>query len=112
MARFLAKRAQHLGKAKMRGRLYDLGRYPGMTSGEEGDWVQGDVFELHEAADTLAELDRYEGCDRTPCLFERRSGIAKLDNGTPLEAWYYEYQGTAREKRIASWPMEARAATV
>ena len=50
MARRLAELAQFVGPAKIAGRLYDLGRYPGLQEVQSpDDWVQGDVYDLGEA---------------------------------------------------------------
>src|SRR5262245_63792883 len=63
MAAYLARRGRLLGPARAPGRLYDLGRYPGMTGPRAADeWVRGDVYELDDPAATLAVLDRYERC--------------------------------------------------
>ena len=44
--------------ARIRGRLYHLGRYPGLALGQ-GDWVQGEVYEV--APSVLVQLDHLEG---------------------------------------------------
>lgn len=51
-----------MGTARMRGRLYDLGRHPGAVPSEaESEWVRGEAFLLKRAQTLLAALDRYEG---------------------------------------------------
>lgn len=105
MAKFLAEHARHIGPAEMPGRLYDLGRYPGMTDAQDADdQVKGDVFQIEDAIQVLGRLDEYEGVTGdAPRLFERKSGIAKLEDGSKLTAWFYEYQGATRsEGRIWS----------
>ncbi len=96
MARYLARHARYLGKAKMPGRLYDLGRYPGMTAAQgPEDWVVGDVFEMEDIDKVLDKLDDYEGCSARhpwPWLFERRLGAVHLETGEQRAAWYYQLQ--------------------
>ena len=82
-----------LGPAWMRGRLYDLGEYPGaVPSRRAGERVQGEVYELAPADERLAELDRLEGCDPERPergLFVRRARIVELAAGGRLRAWVY-----------------------
>jgi len=96
MAKFLADHARHVGPAKMAGRLYNLGRYPGMVSaGGEGEYVIGDIFQIDASGPVLARLDEYEGATgEEPRLFERKRGVAQLKDGATIAAWYYEYQRT------------------
>lgn len=98
MARFLAEHARHLGPAQMPGRLYDLGCYPGMIAAQDaGDRVIGDLFAIQGDADTvLSKLDEYEGATSEPRLFQRVRGVAELDAGNAVAAWFYEYLGKVR----------------
>ena len=46
MARYLARHARYVGTARVAGRLYDLGPYPGMLpAAEADDFVHGDLFD-------------------------------------------------------------------
>src|SRR5262245_35044135 len=57
MGRYLAGRGWLFGPARAPGRLYDLGRFPGMTEAVGSDeWVRGVVYELEDPAATLAVL--------------------------------------------------------
>ncbi len=50
-----------LGPARIAGRLFDLGAYPGVVAGGAGE-VLGELLQLPDA-EALAGLDRYEGVD-------------------------------------------------
>ena len=105
MARLLAQRGHYVGPAKVAGRLYDLGRYPGMLeSQDDADWVHGDLYDLGDGADTLAQLDAYELEESPlPAYFERQLGRAILADGSAIAAWIYWYRGKVNEsQRIAS----------
>ena len=105
MARFLAERALYVGEAKIMGRLYNLGRFPGLTVGEPGDFVYGDLYNLGEsAAQTIADLDRYEGDESTPdALFYRELAEVICTDGTAVQAWVWWFRGAVKpEQRIAS----------
>src|SRR5687768_15321910 len=54
----LGPRAERLGTATARGRLLDLGRYPGVVEGR--GWVRGEVYRLRDPQ-VLAAVDRAEG---------------------------------------------------
>ena len=104
MAQYLSQRAAHLGPAKVTGRLYDLGRYPGLLEGG-ADWVHGEVFDLGaDAAATLAALDRYENADATQqALYERQVAEVIRTDETKVHAWVYWYRGEVKpEQRIVS----------
>ena len=104
MAEFLAQRARFVGPAKMPGRLYDLGPYPGMREPENvDDWVHGELYELRNAAATLEALDRYESLGVEPAPFVRQRGTATLACSDVVTTWVYRYQGGMnRARHIAS----------
>ncbi len=105
MARFLNERATYLGAAKIAGRLYNLGRFPGLVQGEPGDWVFGDLYDLgDEAARTLADLDRYENEESTPeALFERQLAEVIVADGATQSAWVWWFRGKVDpQQRIPS----------
>lgn len=99
MARWLEARAELHGKAFMRGRLFHLGRFPGMRPARAAeDRVRGEVYRLLDAATALAYLDAYEGPD-----FERILGEAELGAGEIVCCWAYLYRPQPLEsQRIAS----------
>ncbi len=98
-ARLLDHAARYLGTAGVQGRLYDLGRYPGiLLHAGPGEWVVGDLFRLHNAAETLDVLDRYEWS-----AFERVATMALLPNGDRARCWVYEHRLPGpRDRRIVS----------
>jgi gamma-glutamylcyclotransferase (GGCT)/AIG2-like uncharacterized protein YtfP len=100
MAEFLARRARFVGPAKMPGRLYDLGPYPGMREPESPeDCVHGELYELLESTATLAALDRYESLGVEPPPFVRQRGRATLDSGEAVQTWVYMYKGLMEAAR-------------
>ncbi len=101
----LAERRRYAGTAQVRGRLYDLGRYPGMLEPAcDADWVHGDLYDLGDGTTTLAEMDAYEQAESPrPAYFERRLGEAVQADGTRMAVWVYWYRGEAAESgRIPS----------
>lgn len=94
----LARQARFVGYARTRGRLYQLGGYPGLVSSREPrGWVRGEVYALERPSEMLARLDDYEGCgpnDAPPHEFERVEGEVILESGEAGVAWIYVYAGT------------------
>jgi gamma-glutamylcyclotransferase (GGCT)/AIG2-like uncharacterized protein YtfP len=77
--------ARSLGVARVRGRLYDCGAYPGAVLDPAApDFVHGEVVEAGDDAALLAALDDYEGAEF------RREPIAVLtDDGRRHDCWIY-----------------------
>jgi gamma-glutamylcyclotransferase (GGCT)/AIG2-like uncharacterized protein YtfP len=102
MADYVVRRGRFLGPGRVPGRLYDLGRYPGLVaSAQEREWVQGEVYALAEPEETLAMLDRYEACDpddRSAGLFDRRCMQVVMDAGETYSCWMYYYCGPVEEE--------------
>jgi gamma-glutamylcyclotransferase (GGCT)/AIG2-like uncharacterized protein YtfP len=96
MARWLRDHARYLGPATARGRLYDLGAYPGMrTARGRGEHVRGDVYRVIDPR-VLRVLDRYE------THFVRQRCVVMLDRRRRW-AWLYRYRhSVVGVARIAS----------
>ena len=84
----LERRTKWLGPARLHGRLYDFGDYPGLILGGS-DIVYGELLSFDDPA-LWAVLDEYEDCDlERPALSEyRRVEIDLLDGA---RVWTYEY---------------------
>ena len=107
----LAREAKFVGRARIQGRLFRLGEYPGLVLSRDPDrWVHGEVYALDRPSDTLpdtlARLDDYEGCgpdDPEPHEFERVEQDIILESGARDKAWVYIYEGsTANMREILS----------
>lgn len=98
---WLARRAEWVGKAWCRGRLFRIAHYPGLVpSDDPGDRVFGEVYRLHEPESALLELDRYEECGPgfpEPAEYVRRELPVRLTSGEPLTAWVYVYNRAVSE---------------
>jgi gamma-glutamylcyclotransferase (GGCT)/AIG2-like uncharacterized protein YtfP len=94
-ARLLIDQARFVGAARVRGRLYDFGPYPGAKPSDE--YLHGEVFRLSQSSNLLAELDDYEGPE-----FERATLSALLNDGGTIDCWIYWYVGPAQGRVIAS----------
>ncbi len=113
----LAAESRPLGAARLQGRLYDLGRYPGVVdSAETGELVHGELVELAGAEASFAWLDPYESIrtDRPELSeYQRVERSVRLDQagnapvGGDLVAWVYLYaQDLGRARHVASGQWE------
>jgi gamma-glutamylcyclotransferase (GGCT)/AIG2-like uncharacterized protein YtfP len=92
MARWLAAAAHHVGPARARGRLYDLGPYPGMQAARGArEWVVGDVYRVASPR-VLRVLDLYEAGTRVRPQFVRARCVVRLRRGGARAAWVYLYR--------------------
>ncbi len=95
----LSRQAQLLGEATIRGRLYDLGRYPGLTETDDpAHVVHGEVYTLNSPTATLPWLDAYEGIakDASRNEYERCERAVHLASGGEVTAWVYLYRAPVK----------------
>lgn len=89
------KSLRRIGPAQVRGKLYDLGEYPGAIVAPESQMlIRGEVFELPATPATLKALDEYEEFDprnEKQSLFVRKRVKASLKDGQQLDCWMYVY---------------------
>jgi len=99
--------ARFLGRGRVRGRLFDLVRYPGAVESEnEAEFVSGEVYLLPRAEMSFRVLDRYEGFDPSDSEFNefvRKETIVTMDSGREIRAWiYWLLRARASGRRIRS----------
>jgi gamma-glutamylcyclotransferase (GGCT)/AIG2-like uncharacterized protein YtfP len=94
MFHVLAKTARFISDARVAGRLYDLGAYPGMSLSSPSGYVKGEIYEVqpHHWTRVIQKLDEYEGCsenDPEPHEYRRELVQAELPSGESVDAWAY-----------------------
>jgi gamma-glutamylcyclotransferase (GGCT)/AIG2-like uncharacterized protein YtfP len=95
------RKLRRVGQGFVRGRLYDLGDYPGAVLTRSGPLIRGLVFELPEDPEVLERLDQYEEFNRSrpkASLFVRKRRVVQLQDGRKIYCWIYAYNrptGTA-----------------
>jgi gamma-glutamylcyclotransferase (GGCT)/AIG2-like uncharacterized protein YtfP len=95
-ARLLAQESVLLGPARLRGRLYQLGNYPGMLAPlAPQDWVTGELYQISTAPGLLSKLDEYEGPE-----FERVLARAHRSGRSPVKTWVYLFRGQVSEDQL------------
>ena len=95
----LEKDAILVGTGSFQGRLYDLGRYPGVVpSRGKTDRVIGEIYRFREGKRAFEILDEYEGH-----RFKRRRVTIIQEDGKSITSWIYLYaRSVKRRPRIPS----------
>lgn len=91
---FMRKHCSFLKKGRLRGRLYDIGEYPGAVADSTSDtYVHGSIYLMDNARLVLEKLDDYEGYgpeQEQPNLFIRR--LTEIEtNSRTIDCWVYLY---------------------
>jgi gamma-glutamylcyclotransferase (GGCT)/AIG2-like uncharacterized protein YtfP len=104
--------ARLIGNGSVRGRLYDLGEYPGaVDNASNAERVYGEVYFLPQPAAVLRVLDRFEGFDPAKPesnQFERKETTVTLAGGRQVRAWIYWVSGAhaaGRRMRAGNYAM-------
>jgi gamma-glutamylcyclotransferase (GGCT)/AIG2-like uncharacterized protein YtfP len=106
--------ARLIARGSVRGRLYDLGGYPGAVDCAGTERVCGEVYFLPQPAAAFRTLDRFEGFDPASPEsneFERRETTVTVADGHKVRAWIYWLQGapaTRRRVRAGNYAMRRR----
>jgi len=91
----VVKRFRPVGRAHIRGRLYDFGDFPGaILDPSSAATIQGQLVLLPPGRALLHLIDRYEEFDPSKpkaSLFVRKKADIKLSNGRSLKGWVYVY---------------------
>lgn len=96
-------------EARARGRLVDLGPYPGLVPDDAGE-VHGELITLADPARALRELDEVEdflGYGREGSMYRRIVTRVRAPGGTRL-AWTYRYLGDGPVIASGSWRDQRR----
>ena len=99
MHRRLRAKAEFIGAGSFRGRLYDLGTFPGaVASLSNTERVHGEIYRLREPERAFRMLDAYEDT-----AFRRAEVTIRGADGTARRCWIYLYgRSLKRFPRISS----------
>jgi gamma-glutamylcyclotransferase (GGCT)/AIG2-like uncharacterized protein YtfP len=94
-AAFLMENSVLYGSGKFKGKLYDIGEYPGAIFQPASEYdVHGQVFLMNEPGMILRRLDDYEGfgADQPEPNEFIRTLISVETEDKPVNCWAYLYQ--------------------
>ena len=83
----------YVGRAYIRGHMFDLGLYPAVVPAPEGQ-VWGEVYRMADQALVLEAMDDIEGYradDPDKSLYSRQIASVSFADGRADEAWVYFY---------------------
>ena len=90
---YLKNNCSFYADGKFKGRLYDVGEFPGAILTYGAKYVYGRIFIMHDAEKVLEQLDDYEGFgseQEQPNLFVREMIKAETDKEL-ISCWCYLY---------------------
>jgi gamma-glutamylcyclotransferase (GGCT)/AIG2-like uncharacterized protein YtfP len=95
----LRREARLVGAGTIQGRLYSLGRYPGLVETDDpSSIVHGEIYALDSPTASLRWLDTYEGISAGAADndYERCERVVHLASGGTVTAWVYLYRATIK----------------
>src|SRR5262245_31698711 len=104
---YIARYFNFFGEAKVRGKLFDLGEYPGGVPTQEDSFIIGELYIVKsdgELSWAIAQLDDYEGVVVEPNEkpLYRREIVDVYLNDAIVPAWIYWYNGDVANKPVVS----------
>jgi gamma-glutamylcyclotransferase (GGCT)/AIG2-like uncharacterized protein YtfP len=94
--RLLETHAVLVGTGTFQGKLYDLGRYPGVVrSRGNTDRVIGEIYRFSEPQRAFQILDEYEGH-----RFKRERVTVIQENGKSITSWIYLYARSVTRRAL------------
>ena len=96
-----------VGKAKVKGKLYDMGEYPAAIPTSDDGFIQGELYEIKNEAEfswAIGQLDDYEGVLVEPNekpLYRREIADIYV-NDAIVPAWIYWYNGIVSDKPVVT----------
>ncbi|AYL94658.1 gamma-glutamylcyclotransferase [Mucilaginibacter celer] len=92
--RYLNVHCKPVASAKFKGRLYDIGEYPGALADDSANtYVYGSIYLMDDASTVLQVLDDYEGIgpnDPLPHEYIRTLLNVETESGS-VNCWIYFY---------------------
>ena len=104
---YISRYFNFFGEAKVKGKLFDLGEYPGAVPTQEDTFIRGELYIVkneNEFSWAIAQLDDYEGVLVEPNekpLYRREIADIYV-NDAIVPAWIYWYNGNVSDKPVIS----------
>jgi gamma-glutamylcyclotransferase (GGCT)/AIG2-like uncharacterized protein YtfP len=87
-----------IGEAKVKGKLFDMGSYPGGVPANEDAFIIGELYKIQDESEfswAMGQLDDYEGVnvESDEVQLYRRELTDVFINNEIIAAWIYWYNG-------------------
>lgn len=96
VAERLRREGRLVGPAWTTGKLYDLGKWPGLrASASVSDVVHGELYEIASPEETFVWIDQYEGISTErywEAEYVRAPRRVEMADGMGVTAWVYVYR--------------------
>jgi gamma-glutamylcyclotransferase (GGCT)/AIG2-like uncharacterized protein YtfP len=94
-----------LGDAKVQGKLFDMGEYPGGVPANDESYIIGELYKIKDEAEfswAIAQLDDYEGVsvESDEMQLYRRELTNVFIKNEIIPAWIYWYSGNVSGKPV------------
>ncbi|MBS1730709.1 MAG: gamma-glutamylcyclotransferase [Bacteroidetes bacterium] len=94
-----------IGIGKVRGRLYDMGKYPAAKPGIDEHYITGELYHIRNASDfswAIGQLDVYEGvCVEEDEMQLYYRDITEVQIGIgKVPAWIYWFNGSVENRKL------------
>ena len=104
---YISRYFNFFGEAKVKGKLFDLGEYPGAVPTQEDSFIKGELYVIkneNEFSWAIAQLDDYEGVpvESHERPLYRREIADIFINDAIVPAWIYWYNGDVNGKPLIS----------
>jgi len=102
---YISRYFSFVGDARVRGKLFDLGKYPAGIKSNDNTFIVGELYSIknkEEFAWAIGQLDDYEGVSVEPDevqLYKRELTEVHYNN-TITHAWIYWYNGDVSGKSL------------
>jgi gamma-glutamylcyclotransferase (GGCT)/AIG2-like uncharacterized protein YtfP len=102
---YISRYFNFFGDAKVKGKLFDLGEYPGAVPTQEESFIKGELCIVKTESEfswAIAQLDDYEGVLVEPSekpLYRREIADVYV-NDAIVPAWIYWYNGVVSDKPV------------
>ncbi len=100
--KMIASDIEWVGYSSIKGKLYNIGKYPGAVPDDAGDsFVIGEIIKIKTPDKVFKFLDNYEDYnaeDLHASEYCRRKEWFRLEDGATVEAWIYWYNFAVNHK--------------
>jgi gamma-glutamylcyclotransferase (GGCT)/AIG2-like uncharacterized protein YtfP len=102
---YISKYFSFVAEGKVKGLLYDMGKYPVAKSCVSNHFIKGELYQIKnidEFSFAIAQLDDYEGIDNVEgnSIFKREKTMVTFENEQTQEAWIYWFAGDINGKEL------------
>ena len=102
---YISRYFDFAGHGKVKGKLFDLGSYPGAVPTQDNTFIVGELYKIKDEAEfswAIGQLDDYEGVaiEEGEVQLYRRELVDVYLGDRSEQAWIYWYNGNVEGKPV------------